>query len=107
LGGTDPVQLTRQHADRIVHVHAKDVNLGLAKQVKAGELTYQQAVAQGLYTALGKGDVDFKAIVAALDQAGFDGWYVMEQDTILDSEPSGEGPLTDVKASIAFLKALT
>ena len=47
-----------------------------------------------------------KAIVAALERAGFDGWYVMEQDTILTAEPSGEGPLASVKASIAFLKSL-
>jgi inosose dehydratase len=107
IGGTDPVALAQAHADRVVHVHAKDVDLALAKRVQDGELTYQEAVAQGLYTALGQGDIDFKAIVAALDGAGFDGWYVMEQDTILGAEPVGEGPLADVKASVAFLRALT
>ena len=106
IGGTDPVALAKAHADRIVHVHAKDVNLALAKRVQAGELTYQQAVAEGLYTALGEGQVDFAAIVEALNRAGFDGWYVMEQDTILAAEPVGEGPLADVKTSIAFLRAL-
>ncbi|MDR0594278.1 MAG: TIM barrel protein [Bifidobacteriaceae bacterium] len=106
IGGADPVHLARQHADRVVHVHAKDVDLALARKVQDGSLTYQQAVAQGLYTVLGQGDVDFRAIVAALEQAGFDGWYVMEQDTILPAEPTGEGPLASVKASIAFLRSL-
>ncbi len=26
-----------------------------------------------------------------------DGWFVMEQDTILDDEPADEGPLRDVR----------
>jgi inosose dehydratase len=106
IGGTDPVALAQAHPDRIVHVHAKDVDGALAKRVQDGELTYQQAVAQGLYTALGEGDVDFTAIVEALNQAGFDGWWVMEQDTILPAEPTDEGPLGDVKTSVAFLRAL-
>jgi inosose dehydratase len=106
IGGSDPVELARRHADRVAHVHAKDVDLALAKRVQDGRLTYRQAVAEGLYTVLGAGDIDFRAIVAALNRAGFDGWYVMEQDTILAGEPAGAGPLEDVKSSIAFLKAL-
>ncbi|MDR3107723.1 MAG: TIM barrel protein [Bifidobacteriaceae bacterium] len=106
IGGCDPVELARSHADRIVHVHAKDVDLALARRVQDGRLTYQEAVRQGLYTALGAGDVDFQAIVAALTKAGFNGWYVMEQDTILAAEPAGAGPLSAVKASSAYLKSL-
>jgi len=39
-----------------------------------------------------------------LEDNGFDGWYVMEQDNILAGEPEGEGPLSDVLASVAFLQ---
>jgi len=106
IGGTDPVEIVRQWTDRIAHVHVKDVDSGLVAKVQAGELTYQQAVAQSLYVPLGKGDVDFAAIVASLTKAGYDGWYVMEQDTILAEEPQGEGPLGAVRESIAYLKGL-
>ncbi|MDR1431665.1 MAG: TIM barrel protein [Propionibacteriaceae bacterium] len=106
IGGSDPVQIARSHAGRVAHVHAKDVNLGLAKKVQEGELTYQQAVSQGIYVPLGQGDVDFAAIVGKLNEAGFDGWYVMEQDTILPAEPADEGPLGAVRQSIAYLKSL-
>jgi inosose dehydratase len=106
IGGTDPVELARRHPDRVVHVHAKDVDGALARRVQTGELTYQQAVGLGLYTALGQGEVDFAAIVEALTAAGFDGWYVMEQDTILPAEPTGQGPLADVVASVAYLRSL-
>ena len=46
-----------------------------------------------MYRPLGRGDVDFAAIVGYLRDRGYDGWYVLEQDTILTEEPRGEGPV--------------
>ncbi len=107
IGGTDPVEIVEQWPSRIAHVHAKDVDKAMVTKVRSGELTYQQAVAQDIYVPLGKGDVDFQTIVARLDEAGFDGWYVMEQDTILSEEPADVGPLGAVRESIAYLRGLT
>jgi inosose dehydratase len=104
IGGTDPLQLARQVPERIAHVHLKDVDVALAGRVQAGELTYTEAVSEGMYTALGAGDIDIAGIVKALRTNGFDGWFVMEQDTILDSEPTDEGPVRDVRASVAFMQ---
>lgn len=106
IGGTDPAELVATYAGRVNHVHAKDVRLDLAQRVQSGELTYTEAVRAGIYTPLGEGDLDLSAIVRALDKAGFDGWYVLEQDTILEGEPQGEGPVRDVRASIAYLRSL-
>ncbi len=69
----------------------------------AGALTYTEAVARGMYTALGAGDVDIAGIITALRSNGYDGWFVMEQDTILDGEPLDEGPLRGVQASVTFV----
>ncbi len=104
IGGTDPLELTRQVPDRIEHAHLKDVNAELAAKVQSGELTYTQAVAAGMYVPLGAGDVDIAGIVKTLEDNGYDGWYVMEQDNILADEPDGPGPLADVEASVAFLQ---
>jgi inosose dehydratase len=104
IGGTDPVELARKVPHRVAHVHLKDVNKSLAERVRAGELTYTQAVAAGMYTPLGTGDIDIAAIVALLSDNGFDGWFVMEQDTILQGEPTDEGPLRDVLASVTHLR---
>lgn len=104
IGGTDPLELTRQVPDRIEHAHLKDVDAALATKVQSGELTYTQAVAAGMYVPLGAGDVDIAAIVKTLEDNGYDGWYVMEQDTILESEPTNDGPLGDVLTSVAFLQ---
>jgi inosose dehydratase len=104
IGGTDPLELTRAVPHRIAHTHLKDVDAVLAARVRSGELTYTEAVAQGMYVPLGAGDVDIAGIVSLLQGSGFDGWYVMEQDTILPSEPTGVGPLTDVLASVSYLR---
>jgi inosose dehydratase len=106
IGGTDPAELTRQAPHRIAHTHVKDVDLGLARQVQSGRRTYTEAVREGIYRPVGYGDVDFGAIVSHLRAEGYEGWYVLEQDTILTEEPRGEGPLTDVRTSVGALRAL-
>ncbi len=107
IGGTDPLALVRQAPGRIAHAHLKDVDAKLASAVRAKAMTYTDAVRSGMYTPLGAGDVDIAGIVAALRGNGFDGWFVMEQDTILDEEPTDEGPLGDVRASVAYLRNLS
>jgi inosose dehydratase len=104
IGGTDPRRLAREVPHRIAHAHLKDDDAKLAARVRAGELTYTEAVRRGMYTPLGAGDVDIAGIVTALRSNGFDGWFVMEQDAILDDEPADEGPLRDVQASVTFMQ---
>ena len=107
IGGTDPAVLAGDVPERIAHTHLKDVDAGLAERVRSGELTYSAAVRAGMYRPLGRGDVDITAIVSGLAAHGYDGWYVMEQDTILENEPAaGEGPSHDVRASLAFLAGI-
>src|SRR5918911_1202315 len=106
IGGTDPAELTRQAPERIAHVHFKDVDAAKAKHVQSGRLTYSEGVRHGMYRPLGTGDVDVTAIVAHLTRQGYDGWYVLEQDTILTEEPRGEGPVRDVHASAEHLRSV-
>jgi inosose dehydratase len=106
IGGTDPAELTRQAPERIAHTHFKDVDLGLARQVQDGRRSYTEAVREGMYRPLGTGDVDFPAIVGHLRAQGYEGWYVLEQDTILTEEPTGEGPVADVHTSVENLRTV-
>ncbi len=106
IGGGDPLDLATTAAARIGHVHLKDVDATLARAVRRGELDYTAAVRAGMYRPLGAGDVDVAGIVTALEDAGYDGWYVMEQDTVLTGPPSGAGPVEDVRASLAYLTGL-
>jgi inosose dehydratase len=106
IGGTDPAELARQAPERIAHVHFKDVDARLARRVQDGRLTYTQGVRDGMYRPLGSGDVDVPAIVGSLRARGYDGWYVLEQDTILTGEPRGQGPVADVWASAEHLRSV-
>ncbi len=107
IGGTDPLELLQAAADRVAHVHLKDVRASVAATVSAGDTSYIGAVRQGLYTPLGDGDLDIAGIVGALETAGYQGWYVLEQDSALYGEPpAGAGPVDDVRRSLDFLAAL-
>lgn len=106
IGGGDPVAVARSHPTRIAHVHLKDVSEAVARRVRDGELSYTEAVRGGLYVPLGQGDVDIAAIVGALEDSGYAGWYVLEQDTILPGDPGAEGPLGDVETSLYYLLGL-
>lgn len=105
--GADPIAITLAHPDRVGHVHLKDVDAAQAARVVAGEISFSDAVAEGMWTPLGEGSVDVRTMVAALEDAGYRGWYVLEQDLmLLDGEPSGEGPIADVRRCLAYVEEL-
>ena len=107
VGGADPVEMARLAAGRVVHVHLKDVDARFAERVRAGEITFRQAVIDGMFTPLGAGDVDIAGVIRILESAGFEGWYVLEQDASLTAEPAlGEGPIADAKESLRFIESL-
>ena len=78
----------------------------LSVDVQSGEVTYTDAVRGGMYRPLGAGDIDITTIVGTLEKSGYDGWYVLEQDTILQTDPTGEGPVADVRTSVEYLRSL-
>jgi inosose dehydratase len=63
--GGDPAAAVRRHAGRLLLLHIKDL---------AGER----------FVELGRGRVDFNAVFAALDAVSFDGWGVVELDSVTD-----------------------
>ncbi|MBF6214463.1 TIM barrel protein [Nocardia puris] len=106
IGGTDPVTLAARHPDRIGHVHLKDVRAALAEEVRAGRAEYSAAVRDGLYVPLGDGDVDIAALIRHVHDAGYRGWYVLEQDTALDPSGTAAGPTHDTRRSLRYLAGL-
>jgi inosose dehydratase len=82
FGGGDPVEGLRRHADRVWHVHFKDHDPRVAEQSRRNEWDAIQSVEHGVFCELGKGDVDFPAIVQVLKEIGYDGWIVVEQDVL-------------------------
>lgn len=108
IGGTDPAWFAREHAARVTHVHLKDVDGVLAAQQRAGRLSLLEATQRGLFLPLGRGVAHVAATLEALDEHGYDGWLVLEQDRAITAEEPGGGQaqaMLDTKESIAFLNA--
>jgi inosose dehydratase len=70
-GGGDPVKAIRRYGKAIKVVHLKDV-----RPIEAAP-GYQ-------WVELGRGRVDVKGCVAALEEIGFDGWAIVEFDRVVD-----------------------
>ncbi len=82
FGGGDPLAGLERHADRIWHVHFKDHNPLVAERSRREGFGGVEAVGQGIFCELGKGDVDFPAILARLRELDYGGWIVVEQDIL-------------------------
>lgn len=105
IGGSDPVEIAKLAGSRINHVHLKDVDREVAARLASRELDFKEAARMGAFRPLGEGDVDVGLLLDALEGAGYSGWYVLEQDTVVESEPQeGEGPILNVGKSLAFVE---
>ncbi|GMO30437.1 MAG: sugar phosphate isomerase/epimerase [Termitinemataceae bacterium] len=81
LGGGDPVAIVKKYADRIKYIHLKDVTK------------------EGMFCPLGKGDIDFPAIMDVLRKAGKPVVYAIECDGW-----NGD-PAEGAKITAAYLKS--
>ena len=69
-------------ADRIWHVHFKDCEPRVAENARSNGWDYFEAVQQGVFCELGKGCVDFPAVVDWLRGRDYHGAIVVEQDVL-------------------------
>jgi inosose dehydratase len=82
FAGGDPVEGLRRHADRVWHVHFKDYDPRVGEASRRNGWDAIRSVAHGVFCELGKGDVHFSAVVAILNEIGYAGWIVVEQDVL-------------------------
>ena len=82
FGGGDPVAGLRQHRARIWHVHFKDCSPSIHEQSRAEHWDYLESLKHGIFCELGKGDVNFPAVVEELRRTKYAGWIVVEQDVL-------------------------
>ena len=64
-GGQDLLECFQRHRQRLVHVHCKDVD------------------AQGHWQPMGKGISDFSLLFQLLEQTGYRGWLISEEESDL------------------------
>lgn len=101
--GIDPVNLIRDVGSRLAYVHLKDINPTVLEAARVERLSFWQAYARGIFCLLGDGLADFKGIVHALKENGYEGWLTVEQDA---SPVANNSPLETAKANREFILRL-
>ena len=100
FAGGDPLAVARRHADRIVHVHCKDIRRYALAACQGRDVSFSQAVLEGLFTAPGDGMVDYPGLLKILAGARYSGWLVQEAE----QDPRIAHPLTYASLGCAHLK---
>jgi inosose dehydratase len=98
--GDDPAQMVRDHGDRIKHVHLKDIRRQVMEESNALGRSFFDAIKAGVFTVPGDGDIDFRPILQALADGGYEGWLVVEAE----QDPTLAHPLTYAKKARAYLR---
>jgi inosose dehydratase len=102
FGGGDPEEGLRKYGKRVWHFHFKDHEPRVAKRAAEEGWDYFQAVRHGVFCELGKGDVNFPALMNQLQELGYDGWGVVEQDVL----PGMGAPKESAKRNRDYIRAL-
>lgn len=102
FGGGETVSGLKRFSGRLAHVHFKDWSQSIAEESKKKEWDYFESVGNGIFCELGKGSIDFKAILKELKSQGYDGWIVVEQDIL----PGMGSPKESAQRNRDYLKSI-
>ena len=89
FAGEDPLAMLRKYADRVGHVHLKDMRLPVVEEARKNNWSFLDAVRNGAFTVPGDGNVDFDPIFELLSKAGYTGWLLVEAE----QDPAKANPL--------------
>jgi inosose dehydratase len=76
--GMDPAAKIRQYGDRVAYVHLKDLTGQKATREDFPTLPAHEELP--FFCELGVGSVQFKQVIDALNDIGYDGWVTLEVD---------------------------
>jgi inosose dehydratase len=106
FGGGDPVALARDYGDQISHVHLKDCSTAVLRDVAASGGGMEEDLRAGAFVDLGDGDSAIADVVRVLQERGYSGWAVVEQDVRLLGSDTIERLRTSQRKNRQFLRAL-
>lgn len=90
FGGGDVMRVLNRWADRVHHVHFKDIRPEVVKDVRENRRSFLDAVIAGAFTVPGDGCIDFQAVTDKLKAMDYNGWIVVEAE----QDPAKAHPLT-------------
>lgn len=87
--GADPLEMVKKYADRIRHVHLKDIRREVVEKVRRENLSFLEGVRQGAFTIPGDGCIDFEPIFQVLEENSYEGYMLVEAE----QDPAKADPL--------------
>ena len=88
-GGEDPLEVVNKYVHRIKHVHLKDIRPEVVEQVKKENMSFLAGVRAGAFTIPGDGCINYDPIFKVLEDAGYEGYMVVEAE----QDPAKANPL--------------
>ncbi len=80
FGGGDVMATLNRWANRVHHVHFKDIRPDIVADVRENDRSFLDAVIAGAFTVPGDGCIDFQAIANVLKGMNYEGWIVVEAE---------------------------
>ncbi|MGA9576374.1 MAG: sugar phosphate isomerase/epimerase [Terrimicrobiaceae bacterium] len=102
FGGGNPEEGLRKYGKRVWHFHFKDYHPAVGRQAAEEGWDYFQSVRNGVFCELGKGEVNFPALMKQLQDLGYEGWGVVEQDVL----PGMGAPKESARRNREYIRAL-
>ena len=87
--GEDPLEVVKKYVHRIKHVHLKDIRPEVVEQVKKENMSFLAGVRAGAFTIPGDGCINYDPIFKVLEDAGYEGYMVVESE----QDPAKANPL--------------
>ena len=87
--GEDPLEVVKKYVHRIKHVHLKDIRPEVVEQVKKENMSFLAGVRAGALTIPGDGCINYDPIFKVLEDAGYEGYMVVEAE----QDPAKANPL--------------
>lgn len=101
LGGADPAEAIRTYHQRLIFCHFKDVRQDVAKLARQDRNLVHYKMPH--FCEIGRGVVDFPAILRAFRDVDFRGWVIVELDGY---EPPPGGPEESARVNLEAIKKL-
>lgn len=101
-GGGDPVDEAKKYGSLLQYVHIKDVDAHVLGEVRRKKFNFEQAVAAGVFSRIGRGCIHFEGFFRCLAESQYSGWAVVEQDVIYGK--TTVPPVESMCASLSYLK---
>jgi inosose dehydratase len=98
----DVVPAMERFRERIWYVHFKDCQPEIAARSRQEQWDYFQSLRHGVFCELGKGCVDFAAVLRWMRNAGYTGYTLVEQDVL----PGMGSPKDSARRNLEYLRAM-